>query len=126
MLRVASGGSIVEWEEQMGDWVAVAEVDDLIESKAIRVGVDGEAVFVVKAGDEVFAIGNQCTHQGAGLDRGVVKIAGSVRTVTCPAHGSTFNLETGKVMRPPATKPVPVYDVKVEDGRVFVRPREEP
>ena len=52
-----------------------------------------------------------------------MKIAGSVKTVTCPAHGSTFNLETGKVMRPPASKPVPVYDVKVEDGRVFVRPR---
>ena len=28
-------------------------------------------------------------------------------------------------MRPPASKPVPVYDVKIEDGRVFVRPREE-
>ena len=28
-------------------------------------------------------------------------------------------------MRPPASKPVPVYDVKVEDGRVFVRPRDE-
>jgi len=79
---------------------------------------------VVKDGDGVFAIGNQCTHQGAALDRGVVKIAGSVRTVTCPAHGSMFNLVTGKPMRPPATKPVPVYDVKVEDGRVFVRPRE--
>ena len=43
-----------------------------------------------------FAVGNQCTHQGAGLDKGVVKIAGSVKTVTCPAHGSTFNLETGQ------------------------------
>jgi nitrite reductase/ring-hydroxylating ferredoxin subunit len=53
----------------------------------------------------------------------VVKAAGSVKTVTCPAHGSMFNLETGKVMRPPAMKPALVYDVKVEDGRVFVRPR---
>jgi nitrite reductase/ring-hydroxylating ferredoxin subunit len=69
--------------------------------------------------------GTSARIKGAGLDRGVVKIAGSVRTVTCPAHGSMFNLETGKAMRPPATKPVPVYDVKVEDGRVFVRPRDE-
>ena len=71
----------------------------------------------------MFAISNQCTHQGAPLDKGVVKIAGSVHSVTCPAHGSTFDLENGKVMRPPAAKPVPVYDVKIEDGRVFVRPR---
>lgn len=87
--------------------------------------VRDEAIFLCRSGDDVFAIGNQCTHQGAGLDKGVVKIAGSVKTVTCPAHGSTFNLETGKVMRPPASKAVPVYDVKIEDGRVSVRPREE-
>jgi nitrite reductase/ring-hydroxylating ferredoxin subunit len=85
--------------------------------------VSGEPVLLLKVEDEVFAIGNQCTHQGAGLDKGVVKIAGSVRTVTCPAHGSIFRLDDGKVMRPPATKPVPVYDVKLEDGRVWVRSR---
>ena len=95
-------------------------------ARGLRVG-DGQRrqILLVKASEMVFAVGNQCTHQGAGLDKGVVKIAGSVKTVTCPAHGSTFNLETGKVMRPPASKPVPVYDVKVEDGRVYVRPREE-
>ena len=109
----------------MADWTSVGMLDDLTDRKPIRVAVDGDAVLLLKSDDQVFAIGNQCTHQGAGLDRGVVKIAGSVRTVTCPAHGSTFNLETGKVMRPPATKPVPVYDVKVEDGRVFIRPRTE-
>jgi 3-phenylpropionate/trans-cinnamate dioxygenase ferredoxin subunit len=75
-------------------------------------------VLLVRVTNQIFAIGNQCTHQGAGLDRGVVVISGSVRTVTCPAHGSMFDLEPGKPMRPPATKPVPVYDVKVEDGRV--------
>jgi len=98
---------------------------ELPDGKAIRVVVDDRPVFLLRAGGGVFAIGNQCTHQGAGLDRGVVRIAGSVKTVTCPAHGSMFSLETGKPMRPPATKPVPVYDVKVEDGRVFVRPRAE-
>ena len=103
-------------------WLAT---EDLSDGKPIRVAVEGEQVFLLRAGVSIFAVGNQCTHQGAGLDKGVVKIAGSVKTVTCPAHGSTFNLETGKVMRPPASKPVPVYDVKVEDGRVYVRPREE-
>ncbi len=107
------------------DWVDVTNDADIPEGKPLRVAVEGEQLLLLKAGGEHFAVGNQCTHQGAGLDKGVVKIAGSVKTVTCPAHGSTFNLETGKVMRPPASKPVPVYDVKVEDGRVFVRPRAE-
>ena len=103
----------------------MATVSDLTELKPVRVSAGDSTILLLKADDQVLAIGNQCTHQGAGLDKGVVKIAGSVRTVTCPAHGSMFDLETGKVMRPPATKPVPVYDVKIEDGRVYVRPREE-
>ena len=109
----------------METWIDAVAAEDMIDRKAIRVAVSDQPVLICRDGDDVFAIGNQCTHQGAALDRGVVRIAGSVRTVTCPAHGSMFDLETGKVMRPPATKPVPVYDVKVEDGRVYVRPRDD-
>jgi 3-phenylpropionate/trans-cinnamate dioxygenase ferredoxin subunit len=41
--------------------------------------------------------------------------------VECPRHGSAFDVTTGAVLSLPATKPVPVYDVKVEDGFVFLR-----
>jgi nitrite reductase/ring-hydroxylating ferredoxin subunit len=108
----------------VADWTSIGMLDDLMDRKPFRAAVNGDAVLLLKADDQVFAIGNQCTHQGAGLDRGVVKIAGSVHTVTCPAHGSMFRLDDGKVMRPPATKPVPVYDVKVEDERILIRPRD--
>jgi nitrite reductase/ring-hydroxylating ferredoxin subunit len=111
--------------DDVDTWTEVVGFDELTDGKPVRVAVNDDAVLLLKADNAIFAIGNQCTHQGAGLDRGVVKIAGSVRTVTCPAHGSVFGLDDGKVMRPPATKPVPVYDVKVGDGRVFVRPRTE-
>jgi nitrite reductase/ring-hydroxylating ferredoxin subunit len=106
------------------EWADVAVVSELPDRKPVRVAIDDSAVLLLKADDQVFAIGNQCTHQGAGLDRGVVRIAGSVRTVTCPAHGSVFRLDDGKVMRPPATKPVPAYEVKVEDGQILLRRRE--
>jgi 3-phenylpropionate/trans-cinnamate dioxygenase ferredoxin component len=106
-------------------WLEVAGVEELPEGRSFRIELGSDSFLLLKTSDVLYAIGNQCTHQGATLDRGVVKVAGSVRTVTCPAHGSMFDLETGKVMRPPATKPVPVYDVKIEDGRVYVRPRAE-
>jgi nitrite reductase/ring-hydroxylating ferredoxin subunit len=109
-------------ESTGSDWADVAGVEDLSDRKPHRAVLEGEVVLLLSVDDHIFAIGNQCTHQGAGLDRGVVKIAGSVRTVTCPAHGSVFRLDDGKVMRPPATRPVPVYDVKVEDGRILIRP----
>jgi nitrite reductase/ring-hydroxylating ferredoxin subunit len=107
------------------DWTDVGKAEDLSQGKPGHVVVGDSAVFLLRSDDRIYAIGNQCTHQGAALDRGVVKISGSVRTVTCPAHGSMFNLETGRVMRPPATRPIPVYDVKIEDGRVFVRSQNE-
>ena len=108
----------------MADWIEVVLEADLVDGKPTRVNFGDEPVLLLRAGEEVFAIGNQCTHQGAGLDRGVARISGSVRTVTCPAHGSMFNLETGEVMRPPATKPVAVYDVRVEEGEILLRRRD--
>jgi 3-phenylpropionate/trans-cinnamate dioxygenase ferredoxin component len=107
------------------DWIEVAPSRELMDRKPIRVSMNDEAVLLIKVDDHVFAIGNQCSHQGAGLDRGVVKVAGSLKTVTCPAHGSMFDLETGKVMRPPATKSVQAYEVKVEDGHMFLRLRDQ-
>jgi nitrite reductase/ring-hydroxylating ferredoxin subunit len=107
----------------MADWIDVALEADLADGKPTRVTCGDEPVLVVRAGEDLFAIGNQCTHQGAQLDKGVVRLSGSVRTVTCPAHGSMFRLEDGKVMRPPATKPVSAFDVKIEDGQVFLRKR---
>lgn len=107
----------------MLEWVDVLGLDDAADRKPIRVAVGDDAVLLIRIDHDLFAIGNQCTHQGASLDRGVIKVAGSVRTVTCPAHGSTFRFDDGKVLRPPASRPLPVYDVRVEDGRILLRPR---
>ena len=99
-----------------------AALDDLTQGKGRRVDIGGEAVLLVRAGEGVFAIGNRCTHQGAPLDRGRVQ-AGSLATVTCPAHGSMFGLEDGRVLRGPATRPVAAYDTRVVDGTVELRDR---
>lgn len=109
----------------MSDWTEVALAGDLVDRRPMRVALGDEPVLLLRADQGLFAISNRCTHQGAPLDKGVVKISGSVQTVTCPAHGSMFRLDDGKVMRPPAARPVPAYDVKLEDGRVFIRPRDE-
>ncbi|MDX2823839.1 nitrite reductase (NAD(P)H) small subunit [Streptomyces ipomoeae] len=47
--------------------------------------------------------------------------------VECRLHGSRFDLRTGHPLDPPATRPVPVYPVQIEDGCVYahVAPRSE-
>jgi nitrite reductase/ring-hydroxylating ferredoxin subunit len=104
-------------------WVAALPLDSLIDRRPARVDVDGVEVLLVRDGERVLAIGNRCTHQGAALSRGRVTFAGSIASVTCPAHGSTFDLETGRVLRAPAMQPEPVYEVRVTEGTVEVRPR---
>ena len=96
---------------------------DLADGRPVRIEVDGSAVLLVRNGDELFAIGNRCSHQGAPLHRGPVRFGGSLRTVQCPLHGSTFELTSGKVLRGPATEPVPAYETRVIDGVVEIRGR---
>lgn len=104
-------------------WVAAGALDELPDGKGAKVTVGEATLLLVRSGDRVFAIGNRCTHQGASLDRGPVKISGSLATVTCPAHGSTFGLDDGKVMRGPAMRPVDAYETRVVDGAVEIRTR---
>jgi nitrite reductase/ring-hydroxylating ferredoxin subunit len=49
------------------------------------------------------------------------KVAGLI--LTCPAHGSQFRLQDGRVVRPPAQQPLPTYDVREVDGTIQLRPR---
>lgn len=108
------------------DWTPVGAVEALPEGTGAKVQVGDATVLLVRSGERVVAIGNRCTHQGAPLDRGRLKLTGSLATVTCPAHGSIFNLDDGRVMRGPATTAVASYETRVVDGTVEVRTRVSP
>ena len=104
-------------------WTQVGALDDLPEGRGTMVEVGADHALVVRSGDRVFAVADRCTHQGASLSRGPVRITDSLATVTCAAHGSQFRLDDGRVLRGPAARPVAVYDVRIEDGVVGLRPR---
>jgi len=83
------------------------------------VTVNGENVALFRKGDEVFAIGDTCPHQGGSLSEGWVE--GDI--VTCPLHGWEFDLRTGACMTVPGEN-VGAYRVSVENGAIFVEPVE--
>ena len=105
-----------------GDWTPAVALAELPEGKPIRATVDDSDVLLYRTGDRILAVSNRCTHQGAPLHQGVVRESGSLLTVTCPLHGSTFQLTDGRVMRGPATEHLPVFESRVNDGTVEVRP----
>jgi 3-phenylpropionate/trans-cinnamate dioxygenase ferredoxin component len=97
-------------------FVPVCSLEDLTQSTPRLVVVDGVAVSVVRVGDEVFAINDVCSHGAVSLSEGEVDGC----AVECWLHGSRFDLRTGAALSLPATEPVAVYPVKVEDGKVLV------
>lgn len=78
--------------------------------------VDGRAIAVFNLGTALYAIDANCTHVRGPLEKG--PITGDL--VTCPWHGSQFDLRTGEVRRGPATQPVRCYPVRVENQRLVV------
>ncbi|HKN80942.1 MAG TPA: Rieske 2Fe-2S domain-containing protein [Actinomycetota bacterium] len=113
----------VNTEVDNGGWIAVRPLSDLADRKPVRIDANGSDVLLVRNGEELFAIGNRCTHQGAPLHKGLVRFGGSLRTVQCPLHGSIFDLAEGRVMRGPATEPARTYETRVTGGVVEIRPR---
>lgn len=106
------------------DWVAVIPVNDLVPGTPRRVVADDLDLLLYRTDQEILAVSNRCTHQGAPLHRGVLKATGPMKTVTCPAHGSMFQLTDGRLLRGPATSWLPAYDVRVNGEAVEVRPRQ--
>ncbi len=95
---------------------AVADEGDIKEGGLLGVEVNGQAVVLVKQDGQLYAIGGVCTHMGGRLAQGTLE-AGRVR---CPLHKGGFDFKTGEALIPPPRRPEPVYDVKVEDGRIWV------
>ena len=98
--------------------VVVCRLDDLATGTARKVDVGGRAVALVRIGDDVYAIGDTCSHADVSLSEGEV-MCDSLE-IECWKHGSAFSLETGEPQTLPATQPVPVYVARVVDGDVVI------
>jgi len=75
-------------------------------------------------GGNYYALGNRCTHAGGNLSKGFL----DGTTITCPKHGSKFDVITGKAILGPKivfvrlkTKDVPKFEVKIEGKNILLR-----
>ncbi|MFL6139341.1 MAG: non-heme iron oxygenase ferredoxin subunit [Frankiaceae bacterium] len=100
----------------MTDFVRACAVADVADEGAVRVMIDGRPVAIVKSEGEWFAIHDVCSHAEVPLSEGDVESG----RVECWLHGSQFDLRSGRPCQLPATKPVPVYPVKIDGDDVLV------
>jgi 3-phenylpropionate/trans-cinnamate dioxygenase ferredoxin component len=95
----------------------VCSESEIAVDSPMRVVVDGIAIAVVKdSAGTVHAIGDTCTHGDISLSEGFVEDG----TLECWAHGSKFELTSGKPLTLPAYEPVPVFRVQISDGDVYI------
>jgi nitrite reductase/ring-hydroxylating ferredoxin subunit len=93
----------------MADFVKVAKTDELGPGQGRLVEAKGKEIALFNVDGKFFAVDNTCTHRGGPLAEGGV----SGHEVTCPWHGGTFDICTGKALGPPAEQAVACYVVRV-------------
>ena len=93
-------------------------LDEIKPGTARRVDIGTHRIALVRIGDDVYALGDRCSHADFSLSEG--DVWEDELEIECPKHGSTFSLRTGKPQTLPATKPVPTYRVEVRGDDVYV------
>lgn len=105
------------WEGGSDEYVAVMNVEDLVENKLTRVEAAGIPTVLLKQGTSIYAIGAVCSHLAGPLDEGTCEDG----IVTCPWHGSRFRMSDGGVVNGPAVYAQPTFAVRVRNGKIELR-----
>jgi nitrite reductase/ring-hydroxylating ferredoxin subunit len=79
--------------------------------------VEDTPVLLLRAGENLFAIHDRCSHRGCSLSDGEVE----GEEIVCSCHGSRFSLRDGSLRHGPATSPQPAFETRQQDGRIEIR-----
>lgn len=114
----------------MGSSVEIGKTSDLADGTMKAVSVEGHEILLARVGDKYYAADQRCPHLGGKLSEGQLEST----VVTCPLHGSQFDLSSGKVVRwlkgtgllakigttLKQPKPLPVYETKINGDRIII------
>ena len=100
----------------MDEWTDAGADAELAEGTMVVVGDADDPVAVARAGGQLYAFDDTCTHEECPLSYGFLTDA----EVECPCHGSIFNMRTGEALTGPALESLRTYAVRVEGGRSLV------
>jgi 3-phenylpropionate/trans-cinnamate dioxygenase ferredoxin subunit len=99
----------------MAEFITVATTQELPNSgDRIVIEIDEHAIAVFNVDHKYYAIEDLCTHDDGPLADGILDGA----EIECPRHGARFDVRTGKVLRFPAIKDVPRYEVRLQGDEI--------
>lgn len=97
-------------------FIEVAKTDEIPTGNMKSITINNQNILITNINGKYYAIGNKCTHAKGNLSQG--KLDGKI--VTCPRHGSKFDVTTGIVVGGPAKQNEPAYEVKVEGNSIKI------
>ncbi len=105
-------------------FVKVGETSEIPMGKMKKVKFEEKEILITNVDGNYYAIENRCPHAGGDLSKG--SLEGKI--VTCPRHGSRFDVTTGKAVSGPKilflrfkTKDVSSFEVKVEGKDLILK-----
>jgi nitrite reductase/ring-hydroxylating ferredoxin subunit len=99
------------------EFVPVAKAAELAPGEMKWVAIEGNRLVLANVEGSFYALRDVCGHRNAPLSRG--KLQGCL--IECPLHFAQFDVRTGELVEGPVSAAVPVYEVRVEGGTVYVR-----
>lgn len=102
-----------------GEFKPADTIPALDKAGFLKANLDSKSIVIIRDPDnktKILALGSVCPHKGCQVDwkEGEKKFV-------CPCHGSKF-APNGKVLEGPASKPLPVYPVKLDGSTILVKP----
>jgi nitrite reductase/ring-hydroxylating ferredoxin subunit/uncharacterized membrane protein len=107
------------WRGAGTKWIALdlGDLENIPEGGPTKAKAGINTLILVRTGDTILALHEQCAHAGGPLSQGTL-VDGCIQ---CPWHGSRFRLADGHVARGPAMYDQPSYEVRRGDGGWEVR-----
>jgi 3-phenylpropionate/trans-cinnamate dioxygenase ferredoxin subunit len=101
----------------LSEYVKVCEISDVSQGTMYPVDLRKIPLMIINVEGKLYAVDRICTHETADLSTGFLIDS----EVTCPLHLSRFDVKTGTVRNPPASKPLRTYKLKIEGTSVYVQ-----
>jgi 3-phenylpropionate/trans-cinnamate dioxygenase ferredoxin subunit len=101
----------------MGEFKKVARVEDIPTGKVKGFQVGFDKIVICNTGEGFYAVPDECTHESLPLNQ--ARLKGNI--LMCPHHGARFDVTSGAVTHPPAIVPIETYQLKVENGDIYIK-----
>ena len=98
------------------EYIPVATVDDLPNGERLFLEIDGQDIVIFNVADQIYAIGDVCSHDNSPLGDGDL----DQFEIVCPRHGARFDIRNGSVAALPAVEDIPAYPVRIVDNQIEI------